>query len=85
MGQEGGQDKLDIVIGSMVVLIVGAVILCSAVIPVVSDQVSNLNNLASDSLLDIASYETLIGVAVLMAILGMVIGIIRMYTNKGDR
>ena len=89
MGQ--GEDKLDIVIGSMVVLIVGAVILCSAVIPIVSDQVASLSDLipsgedAGDQVLDIATYQTLIGVAILMAIIGMVIGIIKMYTGRSDR
>lgn len=89
MGQ--GEDKLDIVIGSMVVMIVGAVILCSAVIPIVSDQVASLSDLipsgkdAGDQVLDIATYQTLIGVAILMLIIGMVIGIIKMYTSRSDR
>lgn len=89
MGQ--GEDKLDIVIGSMVVMIVGAVILCSAVIPIVSDQVASLSDLipsgedAGDQVLDIATYQTLIGVAILMLIIGMVIGIIKMYTGRTDR
>lgn len=75
----------------MVVMIVGAVILCSAVIPIVSDQVASLSDLipsgedAGDQVLDIATYQTLIGVAILMLIIGMVIGIIKMYTSRSDR
>ena len=77
--------KLDTVINSMIVLIVGVIILCSAAIPVISSQVSFLDSLASTSLLDIQTYEVLIGVAILMAIIGLVIGIIKMYTGKSDR
>ena len=85
--RQNGEDKLDIVIGSMVVLIVGAVILCSAVIPVVSDQVIGLSDLANveGQVLDITTYQTLIGVAILMAIIGLVIGIIKMYSSRSDR
>lgn len=85
------EDKLDLVIGSMIILIVGSIILCSAVIPVVSDQVASLSDLipsgedAGDQVLDIATYQTLIGVAILMAIIGMVIGIIKMYTGRTSR
>ncbi len=85
------EEKLDIVIGSMIILMVGAIILCSAVIPVVSDQVASLSDLipsgedAGDQVLNIASYQTLIGVAILMCIIGLVIGIIKMYTGKSSR
>ena len=87
MGNTMGDDnsKLDTVINSMIVLIVGVIILCSAAIPVISSQVSFLDSLASTSLLDIQTYEVLIGVAILMAIIGLVIGIIKMYTGKSDR
>lgn len=77
--------KLDTVINSMVVLIVGTVILCSAAIPVISSQVGGLSDLIGpDQVLDIATFQTLIGVALIMAILGLVIGILKMYT-KSDR
>lgn len=85
------EEKLDIVIGSMIILMVGAIILCSAVIPVVSDQVASLSDLipsgedAGEQVLNIASYQTLIGVAILMCIIGLVIGIIKMYTGKSSR
>ena len=87
MGNTMGDDnsKLDTVINSMIVLIVGVIILCSAAIPVISSQVSFLDSLASTSLLDIQTYEVLIGVAILMVIIGLVIGIIKMYTGKSDR
>lgn len=78
-------DKLNTVINSMVVLIVGVVILCSAAIPVISSQLDGLADLSQTSLLDITTMETLIGVAVIFAILGLVIGILKMYTAKSDR
>lgn len=79
-------DKLNTVINSLIVLIVGVVILCSAAIPVISSQVSGLSSLiGTGQVLDIATYQTLIGVAVIFAILGLVIGILKMYTSKSDR
>ena len=79
-------DKLNTVINSLIVLIVGVVILCSAAIPVISSQVGGLKKLIVDGqVLDIVTYQTLIGVAVIFAILGLVIGILKMYTAKSDR
>lgn len=81
-----GEDKLDTVLNSLIVLIVGVVVLCSAAIPIISSQVGGLSNLIGDGqILDIATYQTLIGVAVIFAILGLVIGILKMYTAKSDR
>lgn len=81
-----GEDKLDTVLNSLIVLIVGVVVLCSAAIPIISSQVGGLSDLIGDGqILDIATYQTLIGVAVIFAILGLVIGILKMYTAKSDR
>lgn len=81
-----GDSKLDTVINSMIVLIVGTIILCSCAIPIVSGQIGSLSDLITEGqILDIASYQTLLGVALVMAILGLVLGIIKMYTGRSDR
>lgn len=85
MGSEG-DSKLDTVVNSIVVLIVGTVMLCSAAIPLVSAQIGGLSNLENvPEALDILSIQNLMVVALIFAILGLVIGIVKMYTARSDR
>lgn len=77
---------MDTFLNGLILLLVSVVVLCSAVIPVVSSQINGLSSLISDSnVLDISGYQTLLGVAILMTILGLVIGIIKLFTTKSDR
>lgn len=78
---------MDTFLNGLILLLVSVVVLCSAVLPVVSSQINGLSDLISaDNVLDIASFQALLGVAILMTILGLVIGIIKMYVGgKGDR
>ena len=80
-------DKLDTFLNGLILLMVSVVVLCSAVLPVVSSQINGLSDLVSaDNVLDIAGFQALLGVAILMTILGLVIGIIRMYVGgRSDR
>lgn len=80
-------DKMDTFLNGLILLLVSVVVLCSAVLPVVSSQINGLSDLISaDNVLDIASFQALLGVAILMTILGLVIGIIKMYVGgKSDR
>ena len=78
-----GEDKIDKVVISIVALIIGVVLLCSAAIPIISSQVTGLNKITG-SVLDIATFQTLIGVAVIFTILGLIVVIVRGYT-KSDR
>ena len=81
------EDKMDTFLNGLILLLVSVVVLCSAVLPVVSSQINGLSDLVSaDNVLDIASFQALLGVAILMTILGLVIGIIKMYVGgKSDR
>ena len=79
-----GEDKIDKVVISIVALIIGVVMLCSAAIPIISSQVTGLNDLISGSVLNIPMLQSLIGVAVVFTILGLIIVIVRGYT-KSDR
>lgn len=77
---------MDTFLNGLILLLVSVVVLCSAVIPVVSSQINGLSNLISDTnVLDISGYQALLGVAILMTILGLVIGIIKLFTAKSDR
>lgn len=80
-------DKMDTFLNGLILLLVSVVVLCSAVIPVVSSQINGLSDLISaENVLDISSFQALLGVAILMTILGLVIGIIKMYVGgKSDR
>lgn len=78
---------MDTFLNGLILLLVSVVVLCSAVIPVVSSQINGLSDLISaENVLDISSFQALLGVAILMTILGLVIGIIKMYVGgKSDR
>ena len=80
-------DKMDTFLNGLILLMVSVVVLCSAVLPVVSSQINGLSNLIdAENVLDIASFQSLLGVAILMTILGLVIGIIKMYiSGRSDR
>lgn len=80
-------DKMDTFLNGLILLMVSVVVLCSAVLPVVSSQINGLSGLIdAENVLDIASFQSLLGVAILMTILGLVIGIIKMYiSGRSDR
>lgn len=80
-------DKMDTFLNGLILLMVSVVVLCSAVLPVVSSQINGLSSLIDDNnVLQIAQFQNLLGVAILMTILGLVIGIIKLYiSGKSDR
>lgn len=81
-----GEDRIDKVVMSIVALIIGVVLIASAAIPIISSQVNGLSDLknVTGQVLDISMFQTLIGVTVVLAILGLIIAVVRGYT-KGDR
>jgi len=81
------EDKMDTFLNGLILLMVSVVVLCSAVLPVVSSQINGLSDLISaDNVLNISQFQGLLGVAILMTILGLVIGIIKLYVSgKSDR
>lgn len=81
------EDKMDTFLNGLILLMVSVVVLCSAVLPVVSSQINGMSDLISaDNVLNISQYQGLLGVAILMVILGLVIGIIKLYVSgKSDR
>lgn len=77
-------DKIDEITNNMSALIIGVVMLCSAVIPIAVTQINGLSSITS-TVVQISQYQTLIGVAIMMCILGLIIVSVRSYRNKSDR
>lgn len=78
-------DKIDLITDNMSALLIGVVLLCSAVIPIAVSQINSLSSITS-TVVQISTYQTLIGVAIIMAILSLVVIVIRSYNvRKTDR
>lgn len=72
-------DKLSNIIDSSVAAIVGIVMVASAVIPIAVSQIVSLQTITE---YDTSLFQTLLGVAVIMVILGVVVGVIRYFTKS---
>ena len=77
------EDSVDRVIGICIAAAIGAVLVCSMVIPIVS---SMLGTLTADALGPVSdqldTWKTLIELVVMMVIVGLVIAVIRGVTNR---
>lgn len=73
--------KIDDITDNMSALIVGVVMLCSAVIPVAISQIDALS-LIESTVVDVSTMQSLLTVAIIMAILGLVIVVVRQYKSK---
>ena len=72
-------DKLSKIIDSSVAAMVGIVMVASAVIPIAVSQIVSLQTITE---YDTSLFQTLLGVAVIMVILGVVVGVIRYFTKS---
>lgn len=72
-------DKLSNIIDSSVAAIVGIVMVASAVIPVAVSQIVSLQTITD---YDTATFQSLLGVAVIMVIIGLIVGVIRYFTKS---
>lgn len=72
-------DKLSNIIDSSVAAIVGIVMVASAVIPIAVSQIVSLQTITD---YDTSLFQTLLGVAVIMVILGVVVGVIRFFSKS---
>ena len=73
-------DMMDKTINSIITAFVAVVLVASAFIPTVIPMINGL----SDKFPEAAGYVTLLEVVVTMTIIGIVIGVIKMYTSKDD-
>lgn len=70
------EDRLDAVIGASIAALVGIVLICAAIIPTATEFIGNLTG-------DSAKYAPLLGVVLIVTIIGLIIGILRFYSNAG--
>lgn len=79
------EDSLERVIGICIAAAVGAILVCSMVIPVVSSMLGTLDP-ESSALAPVAgeigTWTTLIELVVMMVIIGLVIAVVRGVTNR---
>lgn len=72
-------DKLSNIIDSSVAAIVGIIMVASAVIPIAVSQIVSLQTITD---YDTATFQSLLGVAVMMVIIGLIIGVVRYFTRS---
>ena len=70
--------------------LVATIIICAAFIPVVLSQINSLQNMVADEHsplygADIGMYTGLIEVVIVLAIVGILIGIVKAYKDAGMR
>ena len=73
-------DMMDKTINSILTALIAVVLIASAFIPVVIKQINNLSKIEGMD----STYTTLISVVVIMTIIGIIIGVIKIYTSDSD-
>ena len=68
-------NSTNVVIG----LLVAIILICSALIPVALDQITALTTAYGA---DVAQYTSLLSVVITLTIIGLVVGVVRMYTRE---
>lgn len=60
-------------------LLVSVILICSALIPVALDQITALTEQYGT---DVSQYTTMLEVVIILAIVGLIIGVVRTYTRE---
>lgn len=74
-------DLMDKTINSILTALIAVVLIASAFLPTVIDQINNLTDKYGD---DVTGYTTLLSVVIIMTIIGIIIGVIKTYTKDND-
>lgn len=74
-------DLMDKTINSILTALIAVVLIASAFLPTVIDQINNLTTKYGD---DVTGYTTLLSVVIIMTIIGIIIGVIKTYTKDKD-
>ena len=74
-------DLMDKTINSILTALIAVVLIASAFLPTVIDQINNLTDKYGD---DVTGYTTLLSVVIIMTIIGIIIGVIKTYTKDKD-
>lgn len=83
-----GDSAIDRTITACIAAGLGAVLVCSFVIPTIANMLGNLQtNYASGSPIsdDLAMYKTLIGLVIMISIIGLLVAVIRGFAVTNDR
>lgn len=70
-------DKIDSILNSSTAALIGIIMLASVVIPVGVSQISGLTG-------DAAEYAPLLSVVIMMAIVGLIIGVVRYFGGSKE-
>ena len=77
-------DLLNSSTNTVIALLVAIILFCSVLIPVAMKQISNLVDMfADDASVDVTEYTSLIQLVIILAIIGLIIGVVRSFT-KGE-
>lgn len=74
-------DLMDKTINSILTALIAVVLIASAFLPTVMDQITALTNKYGT---DVSGYTTLLSVVIIMTIIGIIIGVIKTYTKDKD-
>jgi len=80
-------DLLDSSTNVVMGLLVAVILICSALIPVALNQIENLKAMFvndAEALKEINSYTTMLEVVIILAIVGLIIGVVRTYTRTNE-
>ena len=74
-------DMMDKTISAILTAFVAVILIASAFIPTAIQQIDNLNDQFGS---DVAGYTALISTVIIVTIVGIIIGIVKTYSGKGD-
>lgn len=74
-------DLMDKTINSILTALIAVVLIASAFLPTVIDQINKLTAKYGDA---VTGYTALLSVVILMTIIGIIIGVIKTYTKDKD-
>lgn len=74
-------DLMDKTINSILTALIAVVLIASAFLPTVIDQINQLTAKYGDA---VTGYTALLSVVILMTIIGIIIGVIKTYTKDKD-
>lgn len=74
-------DLMDKTINSILTALIAVVLIASAFLPTVIDQINALTTKYGAS---VSGYTTLLSVVIIMTIIGIIIGVIKTYTKDKD-
>lgn len=76
-------DKLSNIIDGSMAAVVGIIMIAAVVIPIAVSQIKSLTSEVAGQ--DWATYQSLLGVVIILTIVGLIIGIVKHFSSGTDR